>query len=86
MASKVISVSMPADVLIVEVQHLDSDSFSRSVDRAANAVWRRQPVAVRQGTRYVRVAYAHTSVGRTCVSTIAYGPSFEAASDCLPTT
>lgn len=86
MASKVIAVEQTGGCVVVTIRHLNTDSFSRSVDRAANKVWRELPRDVQLRTRYVRANYAHTSFGRSCYSTVAYGPTFAAASAALPAT
>lgn len=66
--------------VVVRVDHLDTDSFSRSVNRAANRAWR--------GSAHARTAtYTSGLYGldnesgnpRACHSIVAYGKSFDHA-------
>jgi hypothetical protein len=66
-------------VIIVTVRHLDSDSFTRSVDAAAKKAWRKFPHDVQARTNHTGGNYGERKEGRTCWSRVAFGPSFEAA-------
>jgi hypothetical protein len=79
MASKVVSMEHRGNVVIVTVRHLDSDSFSRSVQRAATKAWHTLPRETQRATRFLAADFAHDSTGRECVSTLAFGPSFDSA-------
>jgi hypothetical protein len=63
--------------IVVRVDHLDTDSFTRSVDRAANKERRASRFA--NTATYVKGMYAVRSEGRACVSVVAYGTSFDKA-------
>lgn len=86
MASRVISRKFLATGYVVRVEHLDTDSFSRSVDRAASRAWRTDGVQF----QHVTGSYAHGHVGtdprtgrEVCVSTIVYAHSFTEAEEIL---
>lgn len=64
-------------MVVVRVDHLDTDSFSRSVDRAANKAWKYSRHA--RTALYVKGLYACRSEARDCVSVVAYGTSFDHA-------
>lgn len=79
MASKVIGTERTEDgVIVVTVRHLDTDSFSRSVDRAARKAWRTFDRPTQQATRHTGANYACECQGRECVSKVGFGPSFDA--------
>ena len=80
MASKVVGFSVGYGFIVVNVEHLDTDSFSRSVDRAANKHRKSYGAAIANANRYVKGEYAHTRVGhRKYLSTIVFSDSFEHA-------
>ena len=80
MASKVVSVAESGATVLVTVVHGGRDSFSRSVQRAANKEWRTLPYGVRVRTACTTASFAHsTSASGQCVSTVAYGPTFDVA-------
>ena len=76
MASTATIIRDEPGAILVRIVHLDTDSFSRSVDRAANKA--------RRGSRNARTAthvkgeYAYTDgeKPRECVSLVAYSTSF----------
>ena len=80
MASTATIIRDEPGAILVRIVHLDTDSFSRSVDRAATKAWK--------GTRNARTvshvkgeyAYAYTDNPRECVSVVAYSTSFDRAS------
>ena len=63
--------------IVVRVDHLDTDSFTRSVDRAANRAWKSSRHA--RTVTHVKGMYACNSEGRRCVSVVAYATSFDKA-------
>lgn len=65
--------------VVVRVVHKDTDSFSRSVDRAANKAWKHTRHA--RTATYVKGDYAFmdTDNPRECVSVVAYATTFDAA-------
>ena len=88
MASKVEKVEVLPDGIIVFVSHLDTDSFSRSVNRVSNKAWRE---TIRQGRygngspiNHTSGRYAHTDLGdRYWMSTIVYSYSWDNALNIL---
>jgi len=80
MASKVIDLETRGAVVVIHVRHLDTDSYSRSVARAARQAWNALPHDTRMATRYRVSEYGHSVDGEgACLSTVAFGPSHEAA-------
>lgn len=81
MASKGMIIQDTFGSVVVKVDHLDTDSFSRSVDRAASLAL--QQAVNRRTVTHMKGDYAYTSTGRKCVSLIAYARSFNAAEELL---
>ena len=77
---------IPGAVVVVEVRHLDTDSFSRSVSPTATRAWRRLPTAIQWETRYVSRQFAmmtDPNDPRVCLSLVAFGPTRSAARTAL---
>jgi hypothetical protein len=71
-------------MIVVRVDHLDSDSFSRSVNRAANKAWRNSRHA--RTATYTTGRYGmndHTEDYRQCASVVVYATSHGKARDLL---
>ena len=84
MASKAVHTEQSGAAVLVTVAHSDRDSFTRSVQRAANKAWRALPYATRVRTSCTTASFAHTTTaGGECLSTVAYAPTFDAARDAL---
>lgn len=77
MASKATILQDTAGAVVIQVDHLDTDSFSRSVDRAATRA--RKQAVHRNTVTHVGGCYAFTGYGRACRSIIAFATSFDAA-------
>jgi hypothetical protein len=63
-------------MIVVRVDHLDTDSFSRSVNRAANKAWKHTRNA--NTALYTTGRYGmndHTEDYRQCASLVVYGTS-----------
>lgn len=75
MASKSTIVRDTVGEIVVRVDHLDTDSFSRSVDRAATRALHR--ANSRYTVSHTVGSYAFTGLNRKCVSMIAYARSFD---------
>ncbi len=77
MASKAVAVEyLDNGTIVVRVEHLDTDSFSRSVDRAAQAAWKKQPLARRAAALHTGGNYGLHLEGRRCYSLVGFGPDF----------
>lgn len=79
MASKATILQDTPGAVVVRVDHLDTDSFSRSVDPTATR-------ALKRATNYYTVSrvtgsYAYDTNGRKCVSIIAFARSYAAAEE-----
>ena len=79
MASKATILQDTFGAVVVRVDHLDTDSFSRSVDPTATRA-RKRAVNART-VSHVKGAYAYDSHGRQCVSVIAFARSFAEAEE-----
>ena len=80
MASKAVAVDYAENgTILVTVEHLDTDSFARSVDRAARAAWRKHPRVQQLATNHVAANYAMITEGRKCWSLVAFAPDFQTA-------
>lgn len=77
MASKATILQDTPGAIVIQVDHLDTDSFHRSVDAAATRARRRS--VHRNTVTHVGGCYAFTGYGRKCTSIIAFATSFEAA-------
>lgn len=77
MASKATILQDTEGAILIAVDHLDTDSFRRSVDLAAAKARRR--TANCNTVTHMGGRYAYTGYGRACRSLIAYARSFEAA-------
>ena len=77
MASKATVLYDAPGAIVVRVDHRDTDSFSRSVDRAANKAWKSARHA--RTVTHVKGEYACFSEERACVSVVAYATSFDNA-------
>lgn len=85
MASKATVVRDVPGEILVRVVHLDTDSFSRSVDRAANRAWKRTRNARTATHTTGDYAYVGTGTPRECVSIVAYSTSFGRAREAIST-
>ena len=83
MASKATVLRDTPGKILVRIVHLDTDSFSRSVDRAANKAWKGTRNACTVSHVKGEYAYAYTDNPRECVSVVAYSTSFDRASEAI---
>ena len=80
MASKTTATYWMGNVFVVEITHTDTDSFSRSVLPTSTRAWRKHLSWDEQTrTTHRHSIMAHRKIGRVCVSTVAFGPSFASA-------